>query len=230
MNETEDCCVPENNPHPAVIEHLERYRFAARFCEGLEVLDIACGAGYGSAMLLKEGNAKTVLGMDYSDKNVAYCREKYRYDRLSFLQGDICNVSMKRQFDLIVCFETIEHVSRTLDALTCLHAILRNDGRLILSTPNRKITNPYLPPETPSMDGAHKREFTREELKSVIDRIDFVELGYYGQRLQKCYQNPFFEKYYKRLFKPGKKTSAVVEAVEQLEPEYMILVLGKRTS
>lgn len=227
MNLTEDCCVPEGNQHPAVIEHLERYRFAARFCNGLEILDIACGAGYGSVMLLKEGNAKTVLGIDYSDKNIAYCRSKYKYDNLYFMQGDICKISLTKQYDIVVCFETIEHVSQTIDALKCLYALLRKDGKLIISTPNRKITTPYLLPNTPAMDGAHKKEFTLEEFRAVINNINFKEIGCYGQHLQKFFDNPLIEKYYKRLFKPSKRTSAIVEVVGQLEPEYMIFVLGR---
>jgi hypothetical protein len=58
LSRTEDCCVPEEIPtHPSAIEHLERYRFAAKFARSKDVLDIACGAGYGSRILLKEGNA-----------------------------------------------------------------------------------------------------------------------------------------------------------------------------
>lgn len=227
MNLTEDCCDPEGNQHPAVIEHLERYRFAKKFCNGLEILDIACGAGYGSVMLLKEGNAKSVLGIDYSIKNINYCRSKYKYDNLNFMQGDICNISINKQYDLIVCYETIEHVLQTNDALKCLYALLSKDGKLIISTPNRKITTPYLLPNSPSMDGAHKREFTPEEFREIINNINFKVIAYYGQRLQKCFDNPFLEKYYKRYFKPDKRTSAIVEMVGHLEPKFIIFVLGK---
>lgn len=230
MSRTEDCCVPEEIPtHPSAIEHLERYRFAAKFARSKDVLDIACGAGYGSRILLKEGNARTVLGVDYSLNNIDYCHQNYKDKResLHFEQGDICSFQLEKKVDLIVCFETIEHIERFREALKCLFEVLNDDGILIISTPNRRITDPYVGPDTPTMDGAHKREFTPDEFLSVVNEAGFKNIGYYGQRLQRCFSNTFLEKHYKRLFKPSRKTSAVVAEVDHREPEYIIFLLTK---
>jgi len=228
LRKTEDCCSPKENPlHPSVTDHLERYRFVLQYARSKDVLDIACGSGYGSHMLLKEGKAKTVLGVDYSSMNIDYCCENYKDENLHFKQGDIRSLHLEQKFDFIVCFETIEHVEQFREAFKCLFGVLKDDGILIISTPNRRITDPYVGPDTPTMDGAHKREFTPDEFLSVVNEAEFQMIGYYGQRLQKCFSNPFLEKHYKRLFKPSKKTSAVVVKVDHREPQYIIFLLKK---
>jgi SAM-dependent methyltransferase len=225
---TEDCCVPEEDPgHPAVLEHLERYRFAARFAGSKDVLDIACGAGYGSHLLLEEGKARTVRGVDYSPRNIEYCRRTYKDENLRFEQGDICSFQLERKADLIVCFETIEHVERYREALGRLAGALDDDGILIISTPNRRITDPYAGPDTPTMGGAHKREFTPDEFLGAVGEAGFQKIGYYGQRLQSFFPNPFLEKHYKRLFKPSRRASAAVTEVDHREPEFMVFLFKK---
>lgn len=54
------------------------------------------------------------------------------------LQGDIQDISkiINKKFDTIICGELIEHIEKPYDFLRNLHSILKNDGRLILSTPN----------------------------------------------------------------------------------------------
>jgi len=64
-------------------EHVERYKFASRFVKDKVVLDIACGAGYGSKMLLNRG-AKKIFGGDISKETINYCKTKYPNKELSF--------------------------------------------------------------------------------------------------------------------------------------------------
>ncbi len=69
-------------------DHLERYKFAAKFAKGKNILDIASGTGYGSKMLLDAG-AKTVLGVDIDKKLVNYSTETYKSKSINFKLGDI---------------------------------------------------------------------------------------------------------------------------------------------
>ena len=63
-----------------VIEHMQRYRMAAKLAEGRDVLDVACGEGYGSSILA--GMAQRVTGVDISPQAVAYAREHYAQENL----------------------------------------------------------------------------------------------------------------------------------------------------
>src|SRR5919201_4246082 len=114
-------------------EHLVRYRLAAYFARGRRVLDAGCGEGYGTAMLAGAGPAR-VAGVD-NDRDVpAHARERYG---LEFVEADIVGLPFEdASFDLVVCFETIEHVADGPRALSELRRVLAPKGLLIVSTPN----------------------------------------------------------------------------------------------
>ena len=88
-------------------EHLARYRLAARFARDRRVLDAACGEGYGAGILAAAG-AKSVTGVDIDPVTVAHARQRYG---LQFERADIAELPYPDDgFDLVVSFETIEHV------------------------------------------------------------------------------------------------------------------------
>lgn len=88
-------------------EHIARYRFAKDFVRGKRVLDIACGEGYGAASLAKAG-AASVIGVDIASEVCEHARRKYGLDARA---GDAQSIPVQdRSIDLVVSFETIEHV------------------------------------------------------------------------------------------------------------------------
>jgi 2-polyprenyl-3-methyl-5-hydroxy-6-metoxy-1,4-benzoquinol methylase len=68
-------------------EHLERYRYAEQFVAGKDVLDVACGTGYGSAILARAG-ARSVTGLDVSPEAVQFADQNYASATVRFLHGD----------------------------------------------------------------------------------------------------------------------------------------------
>ncbi len=128
------------------LEHLVRYRFAAAYAGGRRVLDIACGTGYGSAMLADAG-AASVYAVDVSGEALAYARRHYPRDRVRWIEGDARKLPFPdHHFDLVVCFETIEHVSAPGEVLDELRRVLAIGGILLCSTPNADLSsggNPF---------------------------------------------------------------------------------------
>ncbi len=149
-------------------EHLARYRVAAALAEGKRVLDAACGEGYGTAMLAQAG-AASVTGVDVDETTVRRARERYG---LGFEVGDIAALPFgDDSFDLVVCFETIEHVEDPRTALAELARVLDPSGLLVISTPNK---HEYLVPNE-----FHTREFTHEEFVQLLTlRFPSVRLMY----------------------------------------------------
>ena len=95
-----------------LIEHFGRYAALAKFVKGQRVLDIACGKGYGS-WLLKEWGASSVLGLDTSEEAIVAARREFSRDGVDFRvanAGDAVSALPTASFDLIACFDTIEHV------------------------------------------------------------------------------------------------------------------------
>jgi 2-polyprenyl-3-methyl-5-hydroxy-6-metoxy-1,4-benzoquinol methylase len=139
-------------------EHLARYRLAARLAEGKRVLDAGCGEGYGTALLSAAG-AKSVVGVDVDSETLEGARERYGLD---FQVADVRDLPFPDgSFDLVVCFETIEHVEEPERALAHLRRVLAPDGILVISTPN---ANEYL-----QENEFHVREFTPDEFAALLN-------------------------------------------------------------
>ncbi len=161
--------VPERAHARTFWEHVGRYRFARRHAAGRRVLDVACGEGYGAAALAKAG-AREVVGVDLSEAACAHARRKYGLDARA---GDAqCLPLSDRSVDLVVSFETIEHVARPAAFLDECARVLGPAGTLIVSTPNRPVY---------SGDGAsnpfHVVEFDRGEfLAALAGRFEDVAL------------------------------------------------------
>ena len=122
--------------HISVAEHLHRYALAMSLAPGRRVLDIASGEGYGSRLL--GGVARNVLGVDRSAAAVAHAARKYGGPSVRFLQADATRIPCRdAAFDLVVSFETIEHLLDQDAMLAEIRRVLSPDGLLVMSSPER---------------------------------------------------------------------------------------------
>lgn len=99
-------------------------------------LDVGCGAGVITILLARL--SKRAIGIDASNTAIEFARElarRLRVKNVEFREGNVESLKLDQRFDLIVCSEVIEHLSRPLLLLRDLHGLLRDDGVLILSTP-----------------------------------------------------------------------------------------------
>lgn len=120
-------------------EHLARYWLLKDACQGKRVLDVACGEGYGSSLLRKWG-ASLVVGVDISTDAIANANEHFGGHGVSYREGDACNLdsvlSAQEQFDLIVSYETMEHVPDVSGLLRGMRDHLAPNGTIAISCPN----------------------------------------------------------------------------------------------
>lgn len=151
-------------------EHVLRYSWAAQAAAGLTVLDAGCGTGYGTALLAKAGPAK-LAAIDVAEE----CVERLRGE----LPEVDAHVADARElpfeddaFDLVVCFEVIEHIERPGTAMAEFARVLRRGGTLLISSPNR---NTY-----PTGNEFHVHEFTPGELDEELHR-HFANVRRYRQ-------------------------------------------------
>lgn len=144
-------------------EHLHRYMLAIRYAAGRDVLDIACGEGYGAAALAR--SARSVLGVDIAEEAVTHAKGRYEADNLRFVQGSLSAIpSEDASSDLIVCLETLEHISDHERALQELHRVLRPDGMLLISTPNREAKDGAWHDKNPY----HQKELSEAEFRDLL--------------------------------------------------------------
>jgi 2-polyprenyl-3-methyl-5-hydroxy-6-metoxy-1,4-benzoquinol methylase len=118
-------------------EHEQRYQFFAGRYTGMDVLDAACGIGYGSAIIASAG-AKSVTGIDVAPEAISYAQKHYARSNVGFIQTSAEKLrELDKTFDLVVSFETIEHLKDPAAFLREVRGVLRPGGRFICSTPNR---------------------------------------------------------------------------------------------
>lgn len=159
------------------VEHWHRYHFASRWVAGKRVLDVACGEGYGSALLAR--TAGSVIGADISAEAIQHAKGAYAgVKNLSFVEAPCTRLPIPDgSIDVAVSFETIEHIDTHEEFLRELARVLAPDGILLMSCPNkleysdkRAFKNEF-----------HVKELYRDDLARAVGR-HFPEIDWYGQR------------------------------------------------
>ncbi len=147
-------------------EHRQRYGFAAALCAGRRVLDLCCGSGYGTAILAER--ALEVVGVDNDAATIDTARATIGSElaNASFELADavaFLRDGLTTRFDVVVCFEGLEHLHRLDQALESLREYAAAGHQLIASVPNGKMfreLNPF-----------HVTEFGYEEAMAAFARF-----------------------------------------------------------
>lgn len=121
--------------------HIARYAYAARFVRrGDVVLDAACGLGYGAAVLSRLSDLGRAVGIDSDPAAVRYAQANFgpTDPRCEFRVGDCQDLSAipDASIDMVVSFETLEHIADPERFLAHVRRVLRPGGRFIASVPN----------------------------------------------------------------------------------------------
>ncbi|HEY2055910.1 MAG TPA: class I SAM-dependent methyltransferase [Solirubrobacterales bacterium] len=195
-------------------EHRCRYWWAAQVAAGKDVLDAACGTGYGS-LILAEAESRSVTGIDISADAVGAAKKRVG-DRGSIEQGDVHELpSEDDSFDLVVCFETIEHVADGAAVIAEFRRVLRPDGLLLISSPN--------PGVYPAGNEHHVHEYSPKELSELVgasfpDAVEHLQHPWIASAIRPVGDSPMEE------------VGPVVKGISELAPghqTYTLLAAGK---
>ncbi len=152
--------------------HLVAYRFAAELARGKRVLDAGSGEGFGTKELA--ATAASVLGVDYDASVVASAARRWPLANLEFRRLDLSREGLGERFEVVTCFQLIEHLDddRAFLARLCEH--VEPGGLLVMTTPNRS--------QTPGENPYHVREYLPEEFRALLaSSFEQVELlGTFG--------------------------------------------------
>lgn len=152
--------IPSELPQgsPLYLEHIERYLIAVREIEnGDVVLDVACGVGYGSAMLAHR--AYEVFGLDRDIEAIQYAEQHYQKDNITFIVGDLDSENdCLIKCDVAVCLETLEHLQRPQEFLERLKD--KASRAIVLSTP-------IVP--TKEQNEYHLHDWTQQDIERMME-------------------------------------------------------------
>ena len=154
-------------------QHIARYEFAANYVRPGRLLDIACGVGYGTRLLVDHTQgAIAAIGVDISEQAIAYAKQRYGSDRTQFIVADATRFQDLEGFTTIVSLETIEHLMYPEEFISHLITLLRPNGVFIGSVPT-----------TPSVDANpyHLHDFTEKSFRRMVERHDLKEVACFRQ-------------------------------------------------
>lgn len=107
-------------------------------------------------------------------------KKTYNQCNLDYKQGDIRHIPIGGQklFDVIICFEALEHVEEQEQLLSEIKRLLKDEGLLIISTPNKKIHGD----EENFVNPFHKKELEFIEFQQLLKQF-FPNIIFYGQKI-----------------------------------------------
>lgn len=201
----DDCVVPGLQPNQIYIHHIKRYMFAGKFCHRKLVFDVSCGAGYGTKYISRF--AKYVVGTEVNEQEINYAKKTYPGKNILFMLvpkvSETSGLPLKSA-DVVLCFETLEHIGfEGLEAfLDEIKRVVKDDGVVILSTPNKEIyKTQFYPP--------HISLMTQEEFSSLLKR-HFSHIKVFPQQRPAGFLD-FFEEH---------------DIEERGEPEFCVAICG----
>ncbi|MBI3255629.1 MAG: class I SAM-dependent methyltransferase [Candidatus Andersenbacteria bacterium] len=164
-------------------QSLKAYEFVEGLAAGKRVLDVACGEGYGLSLLAKR--ASSAVGVDYDEATIKEANVRYGSAKISFLIGNLFDLPVPlagKKFDVVCCFQTIEHVQDHDAFLEALKAVTAPGGMVIVSTPNTEMFHSFNP--------YHVHEVAVPEFRALCMRhfLHFEVLGVFGDEAVLSYR------------------------------------------
>ena len=158
-------------------EHLHRYEAVRSLCIRKRVLDVASGEGYGSAILASV--ATNVVGIDVDAESIEHARAAYSLENLRFETANATTLPLEAgSVDVVVCFETLEHLREHDELIREFKRVLVPNGLLVISSPNKAIYSD----EADYANPHHVRELYFAEFDDLL-RANFAAVAVYGQQL-----------------------------------------------
>ncbi len=159
---------PENKTIESAL-YLTRYATALHYCQGKRVLDVACGEGYGSKLLMDAG-ASNVVGIDIYEEAIVQAQNNFANSNITFHCANVIDLKLMFDtgtFDLIVSLETIEHLQEPISFLKAIKQLATEEAIIIISCPN---DNWYFPSDNDS-NPFHIKKYSFEEFRELTIHI-----------------------------------------------------------
>ncbi|WP_058308031.1 class I SAM-dependent methyltransferase [Gracilibacillus massiliensis] len=172
IEDTGERIIPEQMKitNELLIEHIARYHFAVPQVYG-RVLDFATGVGYGAHVIAKKckKQIEEIIGVDIDPEVIKYARGQYYHPLSSYQVEDVTDTTLPEklgEFDVILSFETIEHIENETQFMDNIFRLLRPGGTLILSTPfgegkGKTCGSPF-----------HVHQMTENEFMHMFDKFE----------------------------------------------------------
>lgn len=160
-----------NVTHEQIQRMYTRYRFASGFCEGKDVLEVACGSGQGLGYLAKI--AKRVIGGDYDENIIKIANQHYK-GCVEVKKMDAHNLLFDdKSFDVVMLYEAIYYLEKPERFVNEARRLLRDGGILIICSANKDWSGFNPSPHS-------YKYFSVPELYDLLHGNNFNDISLYG--------------------------------------------------
>jgi SAM-dependent methyltransferase len=129
-------------------------------------LEVGCGTGFVLRRLAKDFPKTSMTAVEYYDSALPFARE--RCPRAAISQADITNLPFEGEFDVVGCFDVLEHIQDDVEALRNLKKSLKPGGLLLVSVPQHMWLWSELDDHS-----CHQRRYARKELAAKAASVGF---------------------------------------------------------
>jgi 2-polyprenyl-3-methyl-5-hydroxy-6-metoxy-1,4-benzoquinol methylase len=196
-----------------------RYEIAKlfEFIKPETILDVGCGCGFHDLAMADYSFVKEVVGIDYSEKSILKANDAYPHPKVSRRVADLkCDVP-RREYDLVVSFQVIEHLQDTRPFWEYCERACRSGGHIAIGTPNRNRLDNRLRflQGKPSLllDPMHAHEFTKHELIKNGREYGLIAKAHFGVLLSSLIYPWLTMKPYKRALEWGTRIPALASGM-----------------
>ncbi len=187
---------------------------------GKYALDIGCGTGHITTVLLKQGFI--VDAVDPSFKAINILKKKFKnsfWGKIKFYTTPLQTFNPGKQYDIIICYEVLEHIKDDYKALRHLVSLLKRNGIIIIDVP----LHPHLYSKADELCG-HYRRYTVKRINNLLEQSNLQEIKryYFGfpmiyasKLLRKIFQNTNIEVVKKLSKKSSKKLNMLLKLYDK---------------
>lgn len=180
-----------NNPHWDFTRYQEVKNILLAVPAPTSILDVGCGCGYHDLLLAQHSSAEKIIGVDFAEKCIEKSNKEYPHHKIARYHVDIDNyddiIKKEGQFDLVVSFHVIEHVSDPEGFLRKCAGCAKEGGFIAIVTPNHsRLANRYLRLRGLPMQFSsptHYAEFTLHNMIEMGEKLGLALFGHFGVNL-----------------------------------------------
>lgn len=149
--------------------------------EFYSILDVGCASGFMANKISQLFPESKVTGVDVYQAAIDFAKK--RYSHISFLVTDAHKLPFKNNsFDLVICYETIEHVVEPKTILQEIKRVTKKDGKIIIAMDSGNLLFRLIWPVWEKTfgrvwQGAHLHPFHHSDLEKIIKETGFFVVG-----------------------------------------------------
>lgn len=170
----------------------KRWKWKKHIWKNVDTLEIGTGGGPWTVELLKRNNQITCVDIRKEDlKRVEDKLKDFNLpkNKIELINSHINKFNTNKKFDQIIIFETLEHIQDDKSTIKKLSKLLKKEGQILISTPNKDCPTVQNGKLSKIEDGGHVRDgYSFKDFEKLLGGVNLKIIfknncgGYFTQK------------------------------------------------